>query len=53
MDNLNSKKCAHRACTCPAASDSKYCSPACESGKGSENTCGCEHADCAGARAVA
>ena len=53
MNTALQNKCAHENCTCPAASDSRYCSPACESGKGSESACGCGHADCMAAQAAA
>jgi len=33
MNTATQNKCAHQQCTCPAASNSRYCSPACESGK--------------------
>ncbi len=53
MHNANFQKCAHENCTCPAAPDSRYCSPACEAGKGSDGACGCGHSNCAGAKAAA
>ncbi len=53
MTTAIENKCAHEKCTCPAATDSPYCSQACESGKGSGSACGCGHVDCAGAKAAA
>jgi hypothetical protein len=51
--NSADQKCAHKNCTCPVSPNSQYCSPACESGKGSESACGCGHPGCAGAKEVA
>jgi len=49
MKDAKKNKCAHEVCSCPAAADSKYCSPYCEGAKGTtEIACGCEHAGCAG-----
>jgi hypothetical protein len=49
MDSGKREKCAHAICSCMAASDSKYCSPYCESAKDkTEIACGCEHPHCAG-----
>ena len=51
--NTTDQKCAHKNCSCLAAPNSQYCSPACETGKGSESACGCGHPGCTGAREVA
>ena len=41
------KKCAHPACNCKAAKDSKYCSPSCEAaGDTVEIQCNCGHPAC-------
>ena len=49
MDGHKQKKCAHENCSCPATAESKYCSPYCESAKGTgEIACGCEHSQCKG-----
>jgi hypothetical protein len=41
------KKCAHDACSCPAAPGSNYCSNFCEDSKGLTTlTCDCGHAAC-------
>jgi hypothetical protein len=41
------KKCAHPACNCMAARDSKYCSPYCEGAKDTtELSCNCGHSGC-------
>jgi hypothetical protein len=41
------EKCAHPACACHRAEDSKYCSAYCEDAKDTtEITCGCGHAGC-------
>lgn len=43
----SNEKCAHPACNCKAAPDSKYCSPYCEDAKGTtEISCNCGHAGC-------
>jgi hypothetical protein len=47
------QKCAHKNCSCPTAPNSQYCSPACESGKGSESACNCGHPGCTGAKDIA
>jgi hypothetical protein len=40
-------KCAHPACACLRANDSKYCSTYCEdAGDTVELTCNCGHAGC-------
>jgi hypothetical protein len=42
------KKCAHPACNCMAAQDSKYCSQYCkDAGSTMEISCNCGHAGCA------
>jgi hypothetical protein len=42
-------KCAHPPCTCTAGSDSKYCSPHCETAKNTtELSCDCGHGGCGG-----
>ncbi len=51
--NSADEKCAHKNCSCPAAPNSQFCSPACKSGKDSESACGCGHPGCAGAKVVA
>lgn len=33
MSSIDQKKCAHEKCTCLASSNSRFCSPACESGR--------------------
>lgn len=44
----DNKKCAHPACNCPAASDSKYCSEYChDAGTTLELSCNCRHPGCA------
>ena len=41
------QKCAHPACNCKAAKDSKYCSQYCQDAKGTlEIACNCGHAGC-------
>jgi hypothetical protein len=41
-------KCAHPACDCLAATDSKYCSEYCkDAGSTMEISCDCGHAGCA------
>jgi hypothetical protein len=41
------QECTHPSCRCPAAGDSKYCSPYCEAAKNlTELSCNCGHADC-------
>ncbi len=43
------KKCANAACSCLAATGSKYCSPHCEGmAKKTEIMCGCSHSNCSG-----
>jgi hypothetical protein len=48
MADNQTQKCAHPACACPAAKDSKYCSTFC-AGKADKPdiTCNCGHAACA------
>ena len=49
MAENQEKKCAHPACDCPAAKDSKYCGEYCENAEKArvmEIGCGCEHASC-------
>jgi hypothetical protein len=42
------KKCAHPACNCMAAADSKYCSEYChDAGSTLELSCNCGHPGCA------
>ncbi len=42
------KQCAHTGCTCPAKSDSKYCSTYCEDSAGTTTlACDCGHPGCA------
>jgi len=44
----DNQKCAHPACNCTAAKDSKYCSQYCQDAKGTlEIACNCGHAGCA------
>jgi len=46
----DAKKCGNPACTCVPPSKEKYCSPHCETLKGSvEVVCQCGHASCGGA----
>lgn len=43
-----SEKCAHPACNCTAAPDSKYCGAYCEDAKDiTELACDCGHPGCA------
>jgi len=49
MAEDSDKKCAHPACDCRAAKDSKYCGEYCENAEKSgvmEIGCGCEHSGC-------
>ena len=49
MAENQDKKCAHPACDCQAASDSKYCGEYCENAEKSgvvEIGCSCEHDEC-------
>jgi hypothetical protein len=49
MAQDSDKKCAHPACDCRAAKDSKYCGEYCENAEKSgvmEIGCGCEHSAC-------
>ena len=42
------EKCAHPACKCPAAQDSKYCGAYCEGAADRPSVvCECGHASCA------
>lgn len=42
------KKCAHPACNCQAAENSKFCSQYCrDAGNKTEISCNCGHAGCA------
>ena len=42
------QKCAHPACNCKAASDSKYCSTYCHDARNTiELSCNCGHPGCA------
>lgn len=44
----DNKKCAHPACNCMAAKDSKYCGTYChDAAKTTELSCNCGHAGCA------
>jgi len=46
---MANNKCANPACSCTAASDSKYCSPHCEATDGkTEVVCTCGHTGCRG-----
>ncbi len=49
MADDQEKQCKNPACTCPAQTDAKYCSAACE---GAGNTvqidCDCGHPECSG-----
>ena len=41
------RKCIHPGCGCPADPGSDYCSPYCQSAKGThDDTCGCGHDAC-------
>jgi hypothetical protein len=43
------EQCAHPACSCTAAEDSKYCSEVCADAKGmTELACQCKHPVCQG-----
>jgi metallothionein len=43
------QKCAHPACNCMAAKDSKYCSTYChDAGNTLELACNCGHPGCSG-----
>ena len=45
----NSKKCAHKSCTCFAAEGSDYCSTFCENMKDTTTLeCDCHHLTCDG-----
>ncbi len=47
MNIENKSTCAHPACGCAAAADSKYCSTSCAYAVGlTEITCQCGHATC-------
>ena len=46
INSADLKECAHEDCGCPAKSGSLYCSPARESGKGSEAICRYGHREC-------
>ena len=49
MQSEEITKCAYENCSCPAGTNSNYCSPYCETAKDTaEITCGCEHSECAG-----
>ena len=44
----NTQKCAHPACNCKAAADSKYCSTYCHDARNTiELSCNCGHPGCA------
>jgi hypothetical protein len=46
----DTKKCANPSCSCIPPNKDKFCSPHCESLKGSvEVVCKCDHATCGGA----
>lgn len=46
---MANSKCANPACSCQAASDSKYCSPHCEAiEEKPEVVCTCGHTGCRG-----
>lgn len=55
--NTDEKICAHGVCNCPAAADSDFCSPYCESAGETTNRtldenqriiCDCGHPTCVG-----
>jgi hypothetical protein len=49
MTDGKKNKCAHQNCSCVAGTNSKYCSPYCESAKDTQEiACACGHPGCMG-----
>ena len=53
---MESKKCSHEPCSCPAMTDMDYCCDTCRVADARERSgdepmarCNCEHPDCGGA----